>query len=95
MPAVRYNLLATAIPASSYAVAPNAIDELTANSQGNRNHNMESSLKNTDQYGAVFWMENDPTYNGDWIHSDFRDVAHTYVWPMYEKMIDLGQLKQN
>lgn len=92
LPEARYNLLATAIPATSYAVAPNAIDDLINHPQGTRNYNMESSLKNTDQYGAIFWVENDAAYNGDWIHSDFRDVACTYVWPMYEKMINLGKL---
>jgi hypothetical protein len=95
MPAVRYNLLATAIPASSYAVAPNAVDKLRTQFVTNRNYNMQNELKGKDQYGAVFWLENDPTYVEDWIHSDFRDVAITYVWPMYEKMIELGKLNHN
>ena len=55
---------------------------------------MEAELKNKDQYNAIFWMENDATFGQNWIHSDFRDVSFTYVWPMYEKMKKLGNLDE-
>ncbi|MBT7959547.1 MAG: hypothetical protein HN759_09440, partial [Akkermansiaceae bacterium] len=94
LPEVRYNLLASAIPASSYAVAPNSVDLLREHPLGDRDFNMQEELKNRDQYGAVFWKENDATYGPDWIHSDFRDMAFTYVWPMYERMMELGNLNE-
>lgn len=35
-----------------------------------------------------------PRAEGDWVHSDFRDVTFSYVIPMYEKMVELGKLEK-
>jgi len=74
---VQYELLSAAIPAVSFAVAANPVDKLTEA----RNFNM-MDMKN----GG--W----PRASGDWVHSDFRDVAFSYVISMYQEMIDQGGL---
>jgi len=33
-------------------------------------------------------------YASDWLHSDFKDIALPYVYPMYEKMLEIGQLTE-
>lgn len=77
---VQYRLLATAIPAKSFAVAANPINILRTK---DRNFNM-MTLKN--EHGE--W----PRGEAAWLHSDFRDVALCYVHKMYDKMINLEQL---
>jgi hypothetical protein len=32
--------------------------------------------------------------DGEWRHSDFKDVGLPYVYPMYQAMIDRGGLNQ-
>jgi hypothetical protein len=85
---VKYKTLATGIPASSYAIACNAIDRINLGGGAvNKNFNIEAQFKNG-------WIENVGAEGDDWLHSDFKDVAFTYVYPMYEKMIDLGELNK-
>ena len=86
---VKYKTLASGIPASSYAIACNSIDEINfGGGPLNRNFNIEAQFKNG-------WLENTGSEGDDWLHSDFKDVTFTYVYPMYEKMIDLGELNKN
>ena len=75
----RHKLLAAEIPTNSFAAAANEIEELVR--KGNENFNM-MTMKNGD------WPRN----HGDWFHSDFRDVALSYVVAMYKKMITEGKL---
>ena len=78
---VQYELLATAIPAQSYAAAANPVEVIEE--RGGENFDMMN-----EKNGG--W----PRRNGLWHHSDFRDVAYSYVWKMYEKMSKLGKLDQ-
>ena len=29
-----------------------------------------------------------------WLHSDFRNMAMPYVYPVYEQMLDIGNLRE-
>jgi hypothetical protein len=83
---VRYDVLARGIPAMSFAVAPNALPrEYSVD-----NFNMEVS-------GRTFYIwpsegHGDDDRVGKWIHSDFKNVALPYVFPMYEAMISKAGL---
>lgn len=79
---LQYRLLATAIPAQSYAVAANAVEAL----RKARRPNIDMMDLKTDGQ----W----PRGDGLWLHGDFRAVALCYVHTMYAKMIELGQLDQ-
>jgi hypothetical protein len=35
-----------------------------------------------------------PRPSGEWHHSDFRDAAFSYVFPMFREMINQGNLDQ-
>ena len=82
---VQYDLLATAIPAMSYAAAANPLNKLTPVQGADRNFDM-MDLKNNDAWPAERETQ--------WWHSDFRDVAMSYTWKMYEKMIIEGNLDE-
>lgn len=86
----RYRLLGTGIPATSYAVAANRLDKL-----GNvANFNMPSELMSSG--GSASWPQHeDALVPNEWRHSDFKDVAIQFLYPMYEKMIELGNLDQD
>lgn len=81
---IQYELLATAIPALSYAAAANPLDRFNLQQGGNGNFNM-MKLKN----GG--WPAE---RGGEWHHSDFRDVAMSYTWPMFQEMIKQGGLDE-
>lgn len=89
---VRYKTLATGIPATSYAVAVNQLEILEPPFMNeSRNLNMPSAFKNIN----APWPEHEHAENpGDWMHGDFKDVALPYVFPMYEKVIELGTLNK-
>ena len=82
---VQYDLLASGLPALSYAMAVNPMPEMA------ENINMETLMTDSSQW---------PTENhsglsaGRWLHSDMREVALCHLYKMYEKMITLGNLDQ-
>ena len=78
---VQHELLAAAIPAMSYAAAANPIEEIER--KGNKNFNMMAQKNGG-------W----PRPSGKWQHSDFRDVAFSYVVPMFQEMINQGKLDE-
>lgn len=80
---VQHELLAAAIPAMSYAAAANPIEELNPEQGENRNFNMMNQRNGG-------WPRN----TGHWQHSDFRDVAFSYVVPMFQEMINQGKLDE-
>jgi hypothetical protein len=82
---VKYDVLARAIPAMSNAVAANPLPSLGAN-----NFNMPQDGVAKDAQGNKLTL---PTDTGNWRHSDFKVIALPYVYPMYEAMIDKGNLK--
>jgi Bacterial TSP3 repeat len=92
---VRYDLLARGIPAMTFAAGAVAITGLE-NAQlpglGHENVNLETEGRisgarwPTDGHKA----ENAP---GRWLHSDFKNVALPFVNPLFQLMINRGQLK--
>ncbi len=82
---VKYHVLAGGIPALSYAAAANPVSGL----QG---FDMQSEFK-TGTYWPTEGHE-DPESAGKWIHSDFKNVALSFVHKMYTKMIELGGLDE-
>jgi len=51
--------------------------------------------------GLKTWPDSWPAENhggdsaGQWLHSDFRDVAMSYLHKMYTRMIELGELNDD
>ena len=77
---IQYQLLATAIPAKSFAVAANAVSAF-----GRQNSYNMMTLKSEDAW---------PRNGKNWLHSDFRNVAMPYVDLLYERMIQIGDLNE-
>ncbi|MCC5846382.1 MAG: alpha/beta hydrolase, partial [Verrucomicrobia bacterium] len=86
----RYVLLATGIPAKSFAIAVNRINELEDLS---RNFDMQAEMKSP-QTGS-HWPVQFTNYENDWLHSDFKDVALQFVYPLYKKMIEIAGLNED
>jgi hypothetical protein len=85
-----YRLLGAGIPASSYAIAANPLESLGEFG----NHNMQSEYKNPHAEWPVHPnVPDDQPQN--WAHSDFKDVAIPYIYPLYQKMIEVGNLDGN
>ena len=88
-PKNRYRLLATGIPASSYAVAANRLDIFGDVA----NFNMSTSLRSPGGFSSWPVHKNSKNPN-DWMHGDFKEVSVQFVHPMYQKMIDLSNLDE-
>lgn len=85
---VRYDILARAIPALSYATAVDPLDNYFT-----ENFNMEADGRAPNLNGA--WPtegHGDDDSVGRWLHSDFKNNAIHFVYPMYQKMINQGFL---
>ena len=91
----QWRLLGHAIPALSYAAAVNPVSKL--NQYGERNFNMHALREFPNGTGAPpLWPQDrlsDPILKEDWLHSDFRNVAMSYVYRMYDVMLDKGDLR--
>ncbi len=89
----RFQILATGVPAMSYAIAVNPIDPLNAlNNDGvERNYNMQAELKGSN---IVTWPALDAQHQLDWGHSDFKDISIQFVYPMYRKILTLAKLNE-
>ena len=93
-PEVQAELLASAIPAMSYATGANELDTLNPIMQPSRNYDMELMFKSNG------WPlpeelsregEEERNQNG-WFHSDFWVLAPVYVQSLYLKWVDLAEL---
>jgi len=84
-PKVQYDLLASGLPAMSYAMAPNSLNGMAGNI------NMESKMTDPAQWPSE---NHSGASTGRWLHSDMREVALCFLYQMYEEMINLGNLKQ-
>ncbi|MGB6222733.1 hypothetical protein [Haloferula sp.] len=92
----RYKMLATGIPAMSYAIAANALEPFEPSIGGglSKNFNMPQELRSAGGYSS--WPAHGNANNPeDWMHSDFKDVAFHFLHPMYQKMIDLAELDKD
>jgi len=83
----RWDLLASGIPAMSFAAAANGVANLKDPLTGEtRNFNMEAMRKKPVQWPvsrSALWKKN-------WLHSDIRNVALPYIYPVFDKMLELG-----
>jgi len=87
-PLLKHHVLAGGIPALSCAAAANPIP---GQEWQDRNFNMQTDFMIDEQWTVEGHEGND---GGKWLHSDFRNVALSYVYKMYEKMIELGGLDE-
>lgn len=92
---VRYDLLARGIPALSYAAAVMELPQPQSGATVN-NWNLHTGGRPNGNSGP--WPtegHTDTDTQGAWLHSDFRNVALPYVFPMYEIMINQGLLYED
>jgi hypothetical protein len=85
--------LAESLPALTFAAGSNPIDLFESTTPGvpSRNYDMMSpSLRNGWPAGREV---PDGVLPDDWMHSDIRNMAHLYTHKVYEKWIELGELK--
>jgi hypothetical protein len=76
----RNKLLAEMVPALSDAAGANAVNGLGANN----NFNMPSLYKNG-------WPSS-RNQAGRWLHSDLKTIGYPYIYPMYDEIVELGEL---
>jgi hypothetical protein len=90
-PHVRYELLATAIPALSFAAGAAAIPRSPYSSRI-RNFDLEKEGR---EAGGRWPTEGHTAKNtpGRWLHSDFKNAALPFVHPLFAKMISEGSLR--
>jgi hypothetical protein len=84
---VKHDILARGIPSKSYAMATRRMATLEATS---RNFDMQADGRSSNQWPSEGHVGQKA---GSWLHSDFKGVALTYVYRMYEAMIQKGALK--
>ncbi len=88
---VQYDLLARGIPTLSFATAVHKLAPLdNLNPSLNRNFNMETDGRTQNQWPPDKHSGND---TGRWLHSDFKNVPLSYVFQMYQAMIEKGSLR--
>jgi hypothetical protein len=84
----RNRILSDAIPALTLPVGANALTNLDTQFGEQRNFNMQTLYENG-------WPSNrmrTPETN-NWHHSDFREVAFTYTYKLFDKIVTTGNLK--
>ena len=57
---------------------------------GTRIENQDLNEPNNYRNG---WGRNHPTFKKSWLHSDMKDMAHFYVYKLYEQLVRKGNLK--
>lgn len=78
----RNKLLAEMVPALSNPAGANAVNGIRANN----NFNMPSLYKNG-------WPSS-RAQEQRWLHSDLKTIAYPYIYPMYDGIVELGELDQ-
>jgi len=84
-----WDLLASGIPAMSFAAAANPVNRL--NDFGDRNFNMEDLRGNNQLWPSERTASTD--LNTRWLHSDIRNVALPYVYHSLDLMLEIGEFK--
>ena len=82
-------LLASAIPAVSYAAGANRVNAFDS-PESIRNFNMQ------DMQVEGFWPQERPTLpNGTkpWLHSDLKDLPYPYVYKLFDELVETGELQ--
>ena len=88
-PHIRYDLLARAIPAMTFAAGASPLPGVT--SQGTENFDLEALGRASGR-----WPEEGHSGKlqaGRWLHSDFKNVALPHVQPLFTKMITESSLR--
>jgi hypothetical protein len=88
---MRYDLLARAIPAMSFAAGASAVPPTDSGPQV-VNFNLET-LGRTDPKQWPTEGHESKQMTGRWLHSDFKNVALPYVTPLYTHMIKTAALR--
>ena len=83
---VQYDVLARGLPSMSWAAAANSVS--TAGGEDD----MQTAFKTNGEWPTE--GHEDPADSEQWLHSDFKAVGFSYVFEMYKKMIELGELNQ-
>jgi len=89
-PNARYDLLARAIPALSFAAGGAEIPP-KANSRVIRNLNLETEGRRSGRWPVEGHTSRSATKR--WLHSDFKNVALPFVQPLFSKMISDASLR--
>ncbi len=82
----RNRLLAEMVPALSNAAGANNVQKLNNDAGEVRNFDMSSSYENG-------W----PTSRSSnhWLHSDLKTISYPYIYQFYDKLVELGGLKND
>jgi|TARA_B110000305_G_C19256138_1_gene547186 hypothetical protein len=80
---IRFNVLASGIPALSFAAAANPVDGVRDN------FNMQELFRTDNEWPQE---AHEGRKAGNWVHSDFYNVALSYVYQMYDQMIETADL---
>jgi hypothetical protein len=85
---VMWDLLAHAIPARSFAAGANPIKKLV-------NFGTDFDMQSLrDEYWPQERIKGEAE-DYHWLHSDIRNMAMPYVYQVYEKMLDIGELRES
>jgi hypothetical protein len=82
-------LLADAIPATSFPVGSNKLDDLDSRLMPERN----IDLNNLKEGGANGRWPEKRGMRKDWRHSDLKDVAYFFTYKAYDQLAEQGDLK--
>jgi len=88
---MRYDLLARAIPAMSFAAGASSVPPTGSGAQV-LNFDLET-LGRTDPKQWPTEGHGSKQLVGRWLHSDFKNVALPYVTPLYTQMIKTAALR--
>jgi hypothetical protein len=80
----RNTLLARAFPARTLPAGANAVTALGS----------QSNLDMNQLFKAGWPQSRRDSDSTDWRHSDMREVAYTYIYKMFDKIVTLGGLSQ-
>ena len=91
IPKMRYDLLARGLPALSPAAGSTPFPAL-----GGGSSVMNYDLENQGRPEGGNWPaegHRSPLTRDRWLHSDFKNVALPYVYPLFQTMINRGSLR--
>jgi hypothetical protein len=84
-----FRILSDAIPAMSWSVGSHEVPRLRPQLGDNQNFNMNALYQNS--WPASRSVAGPEAFR--WYHSDFKDVAYTYTYKLFNKFVTLGDLK--
>ena len=79
------------IPAMSFATGFDAVEKLTVDAGETRNFDLSSAVIRGE---GEPWPAPPVRNDKKWRHSDLREVAYVYTHGLYDKIVELGELKR-